>query len=149
MRIYFDNCSLQRPFDNKSQLRIRIEAEAILSIIELIEEGRFELITSSVVEFELKKTPDPERISFGSKVLSLHSERICLSDKMINHAKEFERRNIKPIDALHLAIADIEKIDYLCTCDNRFLRGAKKIENLNTKVVSPIEFIEEYERCSR
>ena len=57
MRIYFDNCSLQRPFDNKSQLRIRIEAEAILSIIELIEEGRFELITSSVVEFELKKTP--------------------------------------------------------------------------------------------
>lgn len=33
MRIYFDNCSLQRPFDNKSQLRIRIEAEAILSII--------------------------------------------------------------------------------------------------------------------
>ena len=146
MRIYFDNCSIQRPFDNKSQLRIRIETEAILSIIELIEEGRFELITSSVVEFELKKTPDPERMSFGSKVLSLHSERIGLSDKMINHAKEFERRNIKPIDALHLAIADIEKIDYLCTCDDRFLRSAKKIENLNTKVVSPIEFIEEYER---
>jgi len=48
MRIYFDNCSIQRPFDNKSQLRIRIETEAILSIIELIEEGRFELITSSI-----------------------------------------------------------------------------------------------------
>lgn len=146
MRIYFDNCSIQRPFDNKSQLRIRIETEAILSIIELIEEGRFELITSSLVEFELEKTPDPERISFGSNVLSLHSKRIGLSDKMINHAKEFERRNIKPIDALHLAIADIEKIDYLCTCDDSFLRSAKKIENLNTKVVSPIEFIEEYER---
>lgn len=28
MKIYFDNCSRQRPFDNKSQLRIKIEAEA-------------------------------------------------------------------------------------------------------------------------
>jgi prevent-host-death family protein len=65
------------------------------SISELIEEGRFELITSSVVEFELKKTPDPERISFVANVLSLHSERIGLSEKMINQAKEFERRNIK------------------------------------------------------
>lgn len=51
MKIYFDNCCLQRPFDNKSQIRIRIEAEAILSIIELIEEGKFELIISSVVNY--------------------------------------------------------------------------------------------------
>ena len=131
---------------NKINVKINVQVIYASLLIELIEEGRFALITSSVVEFELKKTPDPERISFGSNVLSLHSERIGLSDKMINHAKEFERRNIKPIDALHLAIADIEKIDYLCTCDDRFLRSAKKIENLNTKVVSPIEFIEEYER---
>lgn len=149
MRIYFDNCCLQRPFDNKSQLRVRIESEAIISIIELIEEGRFDLVTSSVVEFELKKTPDPERISFGANVLSLHSERICLSAKMINRAEEFERRGIKPVDALHLAIADVEKIDYLCTCDDRFLKSAKMIENLNTKMVSPIALIEEYEKWSQ
>jgi hypothetical protein len=36
MRIYFDSCSIQRPFDDKSQIRIRIETEAILSIIALI-----------------------------------------------------------------------------------------------------------------
>lgn len=109
MRIYFDSCSIQRPFDDKSQIRIRIETEAILSIIELIEDGRIDLITSSVVEFELKKTPDPERISSGLKVISLHSERITLSDKIVKRAKEFEMRNIKAIDALHLAIADVEK----------------------------------------
>ncbi len=28
MKIYFDMCSLQRPFDDKSQLRVLVEAEA-------------------------------------------------------------------------------------------------------------------------
>jgi hypothetical protein len=28
MLIYLDNCALQRPFDDRSQQRIRVEAEA-------------------------------------------------------------------------------------------------------------------------
>ena len=35
MRIYLDTCSLQRPLDDRSQLRIRQEAEAILYVLEL------------------------------------------------------------------------------------------------------------------
>ena len=93
------------------------------------------LATSTVAEFELMNTPDPERISFGLKVISLHSERITLSDKIIKRAKEFEKMNIKAIDALHLAIADVKKIDFLCTCDDRFCKKAKKIKNLNTTIV--------------
>ncbi|GJQ50962.1 MAG: hypothetical protein HKUEN01_33480 [Candidatus Kuenenia stuttgartiensis] len=73
------------------------------------------------------------------------TERITLSDKIVKRAKEFEMRNIKAIDALHLAIADVEKIDYLCTCDDRFRKSASKIKKLDTKIVSPIEFIEECE----
>ncbi len=33
MRIYIDCCSLQRPFDDKSQPRIAVEAEAVLVIL--------------------------------------------------------------------------------------------------------------------
>ena len=32
MRIYLDVCSFNRPFDDQSQLRIRLEAEAKLKI---------------------------------------------------------------------------------------------------------------------
>ena len=71
MRIYFDNCCIQRPFDDKSQIRIRIDAEAVISIIEIIEEKKIELVTSSIVELELSKTPDPERVVFGLKVLKM------------------------------------------------------------------------------
>ncbi len=54
--------------------------------------------------------------------------------------------DIKAIDALHLAIGDIEKVDYVCTTDDRFIKRALKIKNLKTKIVSPIKFIEEYEK---
>ena len=40
MLLYLDLCSLQRPLDDKTQLRIALEAEAVLVVapIELIEE---------------------------------------------------------------------------------------------------------------
>ena len=30
MKIYFDSCSLQRPLDDKSQILIALEADAVL-----------------------------------------------------------------------------------------------------------------------
>lgn len=39
MTIYFDTGSLQRPLDDKSQLRIALEAEAILGLITLVEQN--------------------------------------------------------------------------------------------------------------
>ena len=39
MKFYLDTCSLQRPLDDKSQLRIQLEAEAILAILMLCKDG--------------------------------------------------------------------------------------------------------------
>jgi predicted nucleic acid-binding protein len=47
------------------------------------------------------------------------------------------------LDALHLASAEKGKADYFCTCDDKFLKKAKKISDLVIKVISPIELIEE------
>ena len=43
MKIYLDTCSLHRPLDSKTQIRIMLEAEAILGIIGLCETGQIEL----------------------------------------------------------------------------------------------------------
>jgi len=49
MKIYFDTCSLQRPLDNRSQLRIATEAEAILGILFwLSETDTLDLISSFI-----------------------------------------------------------------------------------------------------
>ncbi len=44
MKIYVDNCALQRPLDDKNQIRIATEAEAILGVISLCETEEIELI---------------------------------------------------------------------------------------------------------
>ena len=48
MKIYLDNCCFNRPFDDQSQLRILLEAEAKLRIQENIRSGTFELVWSYV-----------------------------------------------------------------------------------------------------
>lgn len=37
LSLYLDCCALQRPFDDRSQLRVATEAEAVLKLIELFE----------------------------------------------------------------------------------------------------------------
>jgi len=64
---------------------------------------------------------------------------------MEERADYFVKKGIKPLDALHLASASISKIDYFCTCDDRFLKKARTIIELTTKVVSPTELVEEFQ----
>jgi len=143
MKVYMDNCAIQRPLDNKSNLRNRIEAEAVMGLFELFEQQKLELVNSEVLIYELNKTPDKERVYFGKKVLSLCKEIIPLTDAIIEKAIEFEEAGIKPLDSLHLAIAVTNEIKYLCTCDDKFLKNAHKLKNIRTKVVLPTDLIKE------
>ena len=143
MLVYMDNCAIQRPLDDKSNLMNRIEAEAVMGLFELIEKKRFELVNSEVLMYELNNTPDPERIDFGKKVLSLCKTTYPLTEVIVAKAKEFEEKGIKAIDALHLATAVINNVKYLCTCDYKFLKKALKLENIATKVILPTDLIKE------
>ena len=58
MRIYLDMCSLQRPLDDAIQLRVRVEAEAIVSVLAFCQAGKAELITSDALLFEASACPD-------------------------------------------------------------------------------------------
>ena len=66
MRIYLDTCCLQRPFDDQTQPRIRVEAEDLLAVLAAIEAGDCVLLTSEALEFEIHAFPtttDAERLS--------------------------------------------------------------------------------------
>jgi hypothetical protein len=62
-----DNCCLNRPFDDQSNLRVHLEGEAIKTIIALIEQ-RWLLVSSQILEFEISKNGDVSR----EKELNLH-----------------------------------------------------------------------------
>jgi len=69
MKIYLDNCALQRPLDDKSQMRIRLEAEAILSVMELCKAGDLDLISSEALELEIAKSPVATRRNYAESAL--------------------------------------------------------------------------------
>ena len=52
MLIYLDMCSIQRPCDDRTQTRVRIEAEAVLGLLTFCEVGGVSLISSEALEYE-------------------------------------------------------------------------------------------------
>ncbi len=61
MKIYLDNCLFNRPFDEQSHIRIRIETEEKLAIQEEIRRGTYQLIWSYILDYENSKNPFRER----------------------------------------------------------------------------------------
>jgi len=138
-----DCCSLQRPFDHKGDMRVAVESEAILNVLSLCESGHIELVSSDVLVLETEKTPDAYRRNEIRHVLTLAKETIPLTDEIKYYSKKLVATGVKPFDALHLASAIAAEVDVFCTCDDRFLRKAKALNESRTKVVSPLELIME------
>ena len=78
----------------------------------------------------------------GEQILAQATSIVIVNEQIEQRSRHFVRMGIKIMDALHLAAAEAAGADYFCTCDDRFLRRAKSIANLQTNVVSPLELIE-------
>jgi len=122
MKIYLDNCSLQRPLDRKTQTRIVLEAEAVLGILTLFESGKVALVSSEALLFEIDHSPNAARQEYALEVLSKAKTFVTLSEQVEKRARKFETLGIKPLDALHLASAEDAQADYFCTCDDRLFK---------------------------
>jgi hypothetical protein len=70
MRIYLDMCTIQRPLDDGTQLRIQSEAKAVLGVIAFCESGRGVLIDSDALRFETSRNPHRARRRYTEEVLA-------------------------------------------------------------------------------
>jgi predicted nucleic acid-binding protein len=52
----------------------------------------------------------------------------------------------RPLDALHIALAESGNADYFCTCDDKLLRNAKRVVDLMVKVITPVDLVREIEK---
>ena len=143
MKIYLDNCAIQRPFDDKTQLRIAVESEAILGILQLVESGKIDLLSSDILAYEVEKTPNMNRRDAAVEVLNFASKRIKMNATIQKNAANFVDLGIDPLDALHVASALQASADYFCTCDDKLLKNIAALRNLNIKIVSPVELVAE------
>ena len=70
---------MNRPFDDQSQNRVRLEAEAVLSILEMADNGKLELAGSDIIDDELSQMPDGERREKVKLLLGSAAKRILLT----------------------------------------------------------------------
>ena len=146
MRIYLDICAIQRPLDSATHLRVALESEAVLGILALCESGQVEIVSSDALVYETEQNLWPLRKEHALAVLSRAVEFIHLTETIEKRAQELNAQGFKPLDALHLAMAEAGNVDYFCTCDDRLLRKAKRMKDLQVKVVSPLDLVKELEK---
>jgi len=141
-RIYLDTCSIQRPLDDKSHPRVYLEAEAVLTMLSLVEAGELVLLSSDVLKFEVSRIPNPSRKSEAETLLKLASGTISVQLSTKELSERIMAVGVKPFDALHVAVAIENHVHYFCTCDDKLLKKRKLIDfGEHTRFVSPLELV--------
>jgi len=138
-RIYMDICCLNRPFDDLEQERTRLEAEAILWILQQCQNSEWSLVNSDALEFELEKTPNRDKAEQVASLLALAQTRFNSTTAVETRAEALISIGFKFYDALHIAFAEAANVDVMLTTDDRLLRRALKYKsNLRVTVVNPV-----------
>lgn len=120
MLLYLDNCCFNRPFDDLSQISVRLEAEAKLFIQDGIKNGIFDLVWSYILDFENESNPfQPRKDSIrGWRLLAIIN--IEESPPLLDLMDSYVQAGLKPVDALHVACAATAGADYFITTDKRY-----------------------------
>lgn len=141
MKIYLDNCCFNRPFDDQSHLRIKLESEAKLKIQEEIRDGNIKLTWSYILDYENSRNPFQERKMRIGRWKNYAVEDIHESENLIKISHSLNKIGIHKIDSLHIAGAIISKCEYFLTTDDNILKRQSKIDEI--KIADPIAFIKE------
>lgn len=139
MKLYLDMCALERPFDDQTQERIASETRALLAIMARIESGVDSMVWSTVLTLENDADPDPEPRLEVAKYAGRAASSQLLTPEIERRAKEFTAAGLPPLDAMHLAFAEASACDFLLTCDDRFVKRARRTDCL-IRVLPPIEY---------
>ncbi|MBM4053926.1 MAG: PIN domain protein [Planctomycetes bacterium] len=142
MKVYLDNCCFNRPFDDQTQLRIRLETEAKLKIQEEVRAGKLKLAWSYILDYENRKNPYEER-KLRIKGWEKYAEtNVKENAEIIKHAHLLNQKGFGKLDSLHIACAIVSKSDYFLSTDDKILNMSKILEE-KIKVTDPIGFIKE------
>lgn len=144
MLIYLDVCCLNRPFDDQSQERIRLECEAVLLILERCQRQEWRALGSEAVDYEISRIPDGERCRKVYYLASIVESKQSISESVEDRAGELEQMSFRAVDALHIACAEAGNADVLLTTDDQLVNQARQHSGvLRVRVENPIVWLME------
>lgn len=142
--VYLDACCLNRPFDDQSQPRIHIEAEAILLIFAQVSAEGCDWVGSEVLAYEIQQMPDMERKAHIQLLLQGLRRVVPLTRGIEQRGEELENLGFTAYDALHIASAEAANVEVLLTTDDKMLRRAhRNAEKIGTSVRNPVDWLRE------
>ncbi len=140
MLVYLDNCVFNRPFDDQSQIRIKLETEAIFYIQSFIKQYKISLAWSYILELENDNNPYNERKEAIQQWQKIADVDINEANNILNRANSLKLLGIKTKDALHVSCAIEAKADYFITTDDLIIKRLYNIKEIH--VINPLDFID-------
>jgi predicted nucleic acid-binding protein len=141
VRVYLDNCSFNRPFDDQRQMRVQLEAEAKLCIQAHIRSGTLELVWSYMLDFENAANPFEERHTTISGWRQYARMDIEETATILQRANLLAGIGLKAKDALHIACAIAGECTYFVTTDDDILKRRQGIQDIT--VIDPTALVRE------
>lgn len=139
MLIYLDICCFNRPFDDQSHLRVRLEAEAKLSIQQEIRMGNIKLVWSYMIDLENSANPYEERRDAISKWRSLATKDIEASPEILATAERMNHLGFGKKDSIHLACAIATGCDRFLTTDDGVLKRRLLVNEI--AILNPLDYV--------
>lgn len=139
VKVYLDTCCYNRPYDDQTQIRIYLEAQAKLFIQKQIVDGKIDLIYSFISVYENSQNPFLIRKNaisdfFSNAVVYINDSNM---EKIKSRASEIMKTGIKAKDALHVSCAIEGNADYFITTDIRLLKYSSE----EVKIINPVDFV--------
>lgn len=143
-KLYLDTCCLSRPFDDQSIPRNRLESEAILIIIRLVEAGQFVWIGSDALDLEVHAIPIATKRMRVLEMMRHSSASVKVDQMMLDRAHRLIELGLGAMDAVHLSCAEATHCAVFLTTDDRLLKVAGRPDlALCVPVVNPLAWLSE------
>lgn len=140
MLLYLDLNCFNRPFDDQRQARIAEETAAIFRILERITDGVDGLTWSDILTFENNQHPLVDRRSEIARWEQLATHHVAIDNEVRGLAKVLSVNGLKPLDAAHVACAEVGGSHLLLSCDDRLVHRAQRVE-MELVVENPLDYL--------
>lgn len=142
MTIYLDNCCLNRPYDDQTAPRVRLETEAIELILNSVAKERINLLWSDTLDTENEQNPFDERRTGIGRWKDFASTTVQDTEDIRERARAIVDNGVKPLDALHIASAVAGGAGHFLTVDDGVLKKREHVREI--VIASPLEFVQSY-----
>ena len=144
LAVYLDSCCFCRLLDDPSQYRVRLETEAVVTILECCDRGEMSLISSDALEFELQRISNVEGREQIFAFLGAAKIFVETNENIEDRAENFCKLDFTLYDALHLAFAeDSDATVFLTTDDRLLMKAISYADNIKVRVSNPVTWLME------